>query len=189
MLFTQHYSSAPVCAPARAVLLTGKHMGHTPIRGIDEWAQRGAVWNYKAAANDWTLEGQRPLPDGTIMIQEELIKAGYQTGMIGKWGLGAPHTASIPTKMGFDYFFGYNCQRQAHTYNPLHLYENESKYRLKNDTIPPGTGLKAGVDSLAEASYEKYIQAEYAPEVSFEKLKSKTGVMSRKIARFTCFQV
>jgi len=35
--FTQHYSGAPVCAPARCVLLTGKHSGHAYIRGNDEW--------------------------------------------------------------------------------------------------------------------------------------------------------
>ena len=39
------------------------------------------------------------------------------------------------SKMGFDYFFGYNCQRQAHTYYPVHLYENEHKYHLKNDGV------------------------------------------------------
>ena len=32
--FTRHYSGAPVCAPARCVLLTGKHLGHAQIRGV-----------------------------------------------------------------------------------------------------------------------------------------------------------
>ena len=36
MLFTQHYSGAPVCAPARYMFLTGKHSGHAYIRGNDE---------------------------------------------------------------------------------------------------------------------------------------------------------
>ncbi|MBL4668555.1 MAG: sulfatase-like hydrolase/transferase, partial [Flavobacteriales bacterium] len=40
MLFTQHYSGAPVCAPARYSFLTGKHMGHSYIRGNDEWTER-----------------------------------------------------------------------------------------------------------------------------------------------------
>lgn len=40
MRFTQHYSGAPVCAPARGVLLTGKHSGHAYIRGNDEWGSR-----------------------------------------------------------------------------------------------------------------------------------------------------
>ena len=33
MRFTRHYSGAPVCAPARCVLLTGKHLGHAEVRG------------------------------------------------------------------------------------------------------------------------------------------------------------
>lgn len=37
MRFTQHYTSSPVCAPARCMLLTGLHAGHAQIRGNDEW--------------------------------------------------------------------------------------------------------------------------------------------------------
>ena len=48
MLFTQHYSSAPVCAPARNMFLTGKHAGHAYIRSNSEWKERGDVWNYIA---------------------------------------------------------------------------------------------------------------------------------------------
>ena len=70
MLFTQHYSGAPVCAPARSVLLTGQHLGHTPIRGNDEWRERGEVWSYRAMLQDSTLEGQRPLPKETATYCE-----------------------------------------------------------------------------------------------------------------------
>ncbi len=92
MLFSQHYSGAPVCAPARCVLLTGKHSGHAYIRGNDEWRERGEVWDYRYMIADSTLEGQRPLPESSITIAKLLQSAGYATGMIGKWGLGAPHT-------------------------------------------------------------------------------------------------
>jgi len=170
MIFTQHYTGAPVCAPARCVLLTGKHMGHSAIRGNDEWNERGSVWDYRAVAKDSTLEGQRPLPSNTITLANLLQKAEYKTGMIGKWGLGAPHTESIPNRMGFDYFFGYNCQRQAHTYNPIHLYENENRFYLGNDTLPPSTGLFENEDPLVLESYARFNQSAYAPEISFEKL-------------------
>jgi arylsulfatase len=66
MLFTQHYSGAPVCAPARCVLLTGQNAGHAYIRGNDEWAARGDVWDYKAMFDNSFLEGQRPIPDSII---------------------------------------------------------------------------------------------------------------------------
>lgn len=170
MIFTQHYSGTPVCAPARFNFLTGKHSGHSYVRGNDEWAQRGDVWDYKAAVIDSTLEGQRPIPASTITIANKLKEQGYATGMVGKWGLGAPHTESIPNNFGFDYFFGFNCQRQAHTYYPVHLYENEKRYPLANDTIAPGTKLDKKADPFDEASYAKYNLKEYASEVMFEKI-------------------
>lgn len=170
MLFTQHYSSAPVCAPARYMLMTGKHSGHAYIRGNDEWGVRGNVWDYKAMIADSILEGQRPMPENTITLAKRLQSVGYTTGMVGKWGLGAPHTNSIPTKMGFDYFIGYNCQRIAHTYYPTHLYENENRYPLNNDTIAPHTKLDQGADPLDPKSYSIFNLNEYAPDVMFNKL-------------------
>ncbi len=176
MKFTQHYAGAPVCAPSRCVLLTGKHTGHAYIRGNGEWKERGEVWDYMAMFNDSTLEGQRPLPPGTLTLPAQLKKAGYHTGMTGKWGLGAPHTESIPTTMGFDFFFGYNCQRQAHTYYPLHLYKNERRVYLNNDTVPPNTKLSDTADPLDITSYAKYNLTDYAPELMFEEI---TGFVDR----------
>lgn len=170
ILFTQHYSGAPVCAPARATLLTGLHGGHASIRGNDEWEDRGDVWNYRAMINDSTLEGQRPMPKNTVTLAQLLKSANYKTAIVGKWGLGAPQTESIPTKMGFDYFFGYNCQRFAHTYTPVHLYENENRYHLKNDTIAPHFGLLKNDDPLAASSYAKYTQPDYGPALIFDKM-------------------
>jgi arylsulfatase A-like enzyme len=104
MRFTQHYSGAPVCAPARCVLLTGMHSGHAYIRGNDEWAERGDVWDFAKAVEDPNLEGQRPLPDSIPTIGNILQQAGYQTAIIGKWGLGGPMTDGIPNNRGFDFF-------------------------------------------------------------------------------------
>jgi len=172
MRFTQHYSGSAVCAPSRCVLLTGKHSGHAYIRGNDEWRDRGEVWDYRAMIADSTLEGQRPLPPGTKTIATILQDEGYKTGMIGKWGLGAPHTASIPTRMGFDFFCGYNCQRQAHTYYPVHLYRNENRLYLGNDTVAPHTKLEEGVDPYDPDSYMNFELSAYAPDVMFEEMIS-----------------
>lgn len=170
MLFTQHYTSAPVCAPARYMLLTGKHAGHSYIRGNDEWSERGDVWSYTAMIQDSTLEGQRPLPEETILFPKLLQEKGYTTGMVGKWGLGAPHTNSIPTKMGFDFFYGYNCQRIAHTLYPVHLYKNEHRDILRNDTIAPNTKLPKDADIYDPTSYANYNLTDYAPELMFREL-------------------
>ena len=163
MLFTQHYSGAPVCAPSRYMLLTGKHAGHAQIRGNDEWAERGDVWNFKKVVNDPNLEGQRPILNTTETIGKVMQKAGYKTAIVGKWGLGAPLTEGIPTKSGFDFFYGYNCQRQAHQLYPKHLWKNEEKVWLENDLIAPNTKLDEGADINAIESYKKYEQKEYAP--------------------------
>ncbi len=170
MLFTQHYTGAPVCAPARYMLLTGKHAGHAYIRGNDEWRERGKVWDYKEMIKDSTLEGQRPIPKNTVLFPRKLKENGYATGIVGKWGLGAPHTDAVPTKMGFDYFYGYNCQRQAHTYYPVHLYENEHRVYLDNDTIAPHTKLDKGVDPNDLRNYAKYNLKDYAPDLMFKKI-------------------
>ena len=165
MLFTDHYSGSPVCAPSRSVFMTGQHTGHTPIRGNDEWKERGDTWNYQAMFDDPFLEGQRPIPDSTITIAEVLKSIGYSTGMVGKWGLGAPTTEGLPNKQGFDFFYGYNCQRQAHTLYPMHLWRNDERHLLDNKNVPPHANLSEGVDPDDPNSYLDFELNEYAPEL------------------------
>jgi arylsulfatase len=112
--FTQFYTAAPVCAPSRSALLTGQHLGHTPIRDNSEVQP----------------EGQGPLPAGTRTVAHDLKSVGYATACIGKWGLGFVGSTGDPNAMGFDLFFGYNCQRQAWSYYPTHLWRNATKVTL-----------------------------------------------------------
>lgn len=168
MLFTQHYSGAPVCAPARGSLLTGLHTGHAHVRGNDEWASRGEVWSLEAMFKDPNLEGQRPLPDTVVTMAEMLQKAGYSTGMVGKWGLGGPETESVPTSQGFDFFYGYNCQRQAHTYYPTHLWKNKEKVVLDNKIVLLAQGLPKNLDPYDPNSYLDYTQGQYSATLMHE---------------------
>ena len=115
--FTRHYSGSTVCAPSRSVLMTGLHTGHTPIRGNQEVRP----------------EGQWPMPDSAFTLAEGLKKAGYVTGVFGKWGLGFPGSEGDPLKQGFDRFFGYNCQRYAHRYYPAYLWDNSEKVYLEGN--------------------------------------------------------
>jgi len=117
MKFTDHYSGSTVCAPTRCALMTGKHTGHCYVRGNKEVKP----------------EGQAPMPADIVTIPRLLKKAGYTTGMFGKWGLGAPGSPSDPTEH-FDAFYGYNCQRQAHTYYPKYLWHNRNKVLLDGKT-------------------------------------------------------
>ncbi len=111
MRFTQHYAGTSVSAPSRASLMTGLHTGHTHIRG-----------NYEIKP-----EGQAPLKAGTFTIGHLMQKAGYTTGLFGKWGLGYPGSGSEPNDMGFDEFYGYVCQRQAHDAYPEFFRRNKEK--------------------------------------------------------------
>lgn len=165
MRFTQHYSGAPVCAPARCMLLTGKHAGHAFVRGNDEWGDRGEVWNFEAMFKDPKLEGQRPIPDEEVTIAELLKEGGYTTGCVGKWGLGAPETEGLPNRQGFDFFYGYNCQRQAHTFYPLHLWKNEDRVLLNNKMVAPNTKLEKGADPNDSTSYANFRLNDYAAEL------------------------
>lgn len=114
MRFTDHYSGAPVCAPARCVLLTGFHTGHCPIRGN----------------RALEFEGNVPIPKSYVTLGEVMQKAGYATGAFGKWGQGYPGSVGDPVLRGFDQFYGYNCQREAHNYYPGHLWKNDKKVVL-----------------------------------------------------------
>ena len=155
--FTQHYTGSPVSAPARCVLMTGMHSGHAQIRANDEMAYRGAIMNYDSMYVHPGLEGQYPLKAHTMTLGRMMQQAGYVTGCFGKWGLGAPGTEGTPNKQGFDSFYGYNCQRQAHSYYPAFLYKNEDRVYLANKVLDPHTTkLDAGADPRDEAAYATF---------------------------------
>ena len=136
MRFTQHYAGAPVCAPSRCVLLTGKSLPHAEIRGNREVQP----------------EGQHPLRAGPPTLAERLRRAGYVTGAFGKWGLGAPGTTGAPENQGFDRFFGYNCQRQAHNFFPPWLWRNDVRVALDNDPFAAHQRLSA-----PPPDYERFV--------------------------------
>lgn len=163
MLFTQHYAN-PICALSRNALMTGQHSGHVFIRGNDEWASRGDVWSAKAMEANPFLEGQFPIPDSTVTIAEMLKEAGYVTGLVGKWGLGGFETEGAPNNQGFDYFYGFLCQRQDHTYYPGHLWHNRFRVPLNNKIIEPAVKFPKGADSLDPGNYNRYQQTDYAPD-------------------------
>jgi arylsulfatase A-like enzyme len=81
--FTNWYSNAPVCAPSRASLMTGKYpqRAGVPNNGLD-------------------------LSRNHLTIASVLKRAGYTTGLTGKWHLGSTDTA--PNAHGFDYFYGFH---------------------------------------------------------------------------------
>jgi arylsulfatase A-like enzyme len=121
--YTQAYCGTSVCAPSRASLMTGLHSGHCPIRA-----------NFEIEP-----EGQMPLPAETHTVAQLLKSAGYATACTGKWGMGMFDTTGSPLKKGFDHFYGYNCQRHAHSYFPTYLYNDDKRF-----TLPGNDGKGVG---------------------------------------------
>lgn len=107
--FTQVYAGHCVCAPSRSTLMTGYHTGHTSVR---------------------VNGGGAPLLPDDVTVAEVLTKAGYTTGIFGKWGLGDHGTTGVPYKQGFDEFFGYLHQVHAHFYYPWFLWHNDRRFEL-----------------------------------------------------------
>jgi arylsulfatase A-like enzyme len=68
-----------------------------------------------------------------VTVAEVLQRAGYVTGLFGKWGLGEHATTGVPTKQGFDEFFGYLHQIHAHFYYPEYLWHNDRKVLLEGN--------------------------------------------------------
>jgi arylsulfatase len=135
--FTQFYSGSPVCASARCVFMTGLHTGHAHIRSNSEVQP----------------EGQKPIPNEAVTIAELLRERGYATGAMGKWGLGGPDSGGLPTRQGFDHWFGYLCQRQAHNFYPRYLWRNETKVPLSGNDRGL-TGEQYSHDLIAEEAVQ-----------------------------------
>ena len=147
---TRHYTGAPVCAPARCILMTGKHAGHAEIRG-----------NRQASVTDPKFkEGQHPISAGVLTMAGVFKHAGYATGAIGKWGLGPVGSSGDPNKHGFDLFFGYNCQAVAHSYYPRFLWRNDKQIEINARPVPGHAKQPAG-----DVKAETWIGENYAPDL------------------------
>jgi len=127
MRFTDHYAGHTVCRPSRLVLWLGQHCGHTGLTG----------------------NRPRRLTSKELTVARRLQQAGYRTGGVGKWALGnvdTPdeiHNAGHPNRNGFDYWFGYLNQGNAHNYYPAFLWENQKQVMLPGNVIgdyPNGRG-------------------------------------------------
>lgn len=152
MKFTAHYSGNNVCAPARCVLLSGKHPGHAYIRD-----NRGGIGQGR--------EGQEPVPAGELMLPLTLKRLGYSLGGFGKWGLGPVGSTGDPNQQGFDLFYGYNCQAVAHNYYPTHLWSNDTRIVLNNPPFSAHQQLPPDADLDAPATYAPFSGNDFAPDL------------------------
>jgi len=114
--FTQCYAGSTVCAPSRCARMTGLHTGHCRVRGNGGGGPRANV----------------PLRPDDPCVADVLKRAGYVTGLDGKWGLGEEGSVGVPTRKGFDHFFGYLNQHHAHNYYPDFLWRGTAREPVAN---------------------------------------------------------
>jgi len=150
MRFTYCYAGAPVCAPARDALMTGRHAGHLDRRD-----------NQAKAHRDELTQGLVPMPDETVTVAELLKDKGYATGGFGKWGLGNPGTTGTPDKQGFDLWYGYIDQVHAHSYYTDYLVRATPAAGCVDEPIAANQGNRENIYSADPINDEaiKFIRA------------------------------
>jgi arylsulfatase A len=142
LVLSRHYAGNAVCAPSRAVLMTGRHPGHAPIRDNRDIGQGEQV----------------PLPAGTPTIASLLRSAGYSTGLFGKWGLGAIDSTGSPLNQGFQRFLGLTSQHLAHSHYPAFLWDQDQRRTLQNgeNGVPGHAAFPTGANPSDPAAYAAF---------------------------------
>lgn len=138
-LLPQHYAAAPVCAPSRASLLSGRSQGHANVRDN---------------------QFDKALEDNLTMASA-LQEAGYSTAAIGKWGLQGkgkgPDWPAHPLNRGFDYYLGYIRHGDGHEHYPKEGIYRGSKEVYENRTDIADKLDKCYTADLWTAAAKKWI--------------------------------
>lgn len=143
MLFTSMRANCTVCSPSRAALLTGRYADRVGVPGVIRTTPDNS-WGY--------------FDPSTPTLASELRKAGYHTGLVGKWHLGL-ESPNTPNERGFEHFHGFlGDMMDSYT---THLRLGNNYMRRNNEVIEP-TG------------HATDIFADWAIEYLRERAKSKT---------------
>lgn len=117
--FNHFYANCTVCSPTRASLLTGTYPDYVGVPGVIRTNEEDN-WGY--------------LNPEVKLLPYYLKKAGYQTGIVGKWHLGLS-SPNLPNEKGFDYFHGWLGDMMDDYW--LHRRHHINYMRLNNKIIDP----------------------------------------------------
>jgi len=152
------YVSGPYCSPTRAGLLTGRYQ------------QR-----FGHEFNPGEGQGGLPLPEKTLV--ERLRSAGYATGLVGKWHLGAAPEFQ-PQRRGFDEFFGF--LGGAHPYFPG---QGAPIYR-GTDVVQEKEYLTDAFAREAVSFIERHKASPFFLELAFNAVHTPMHATDERLARF-----
>jgi uncharacterized sulfatase len=100
---TDFYSSAPLCSPSRAGMLSGRYPIRTMVTG--SLYPTGSPMNPLMDVAGFSTAGVNSIPEDEVLLSELLHHRGYKTAILGKWHLG-DRSPSLPGDRGFDRFYG-----------------------------------------------------------------------------------
>ncbi len=119
MKFNNFRANCPVCSPTRAALMTGRYQELVGVPGVIR----------THAENNWGW-----LDPKAVTLPQALRKAGYATGMVGKWHLGLEEP-NVPNSRGFESFYGFLGDMMDDYYT--HLRHGNNYMRLNREIIDP----------------------------------------------------
>ena len=115
------YSSAPICSPSRAGMLTGRYPVRTHVPTV--FCPKNSLAEKANILVNYYSYGMKGISPDEVTLAEVLKKVGYSTAILGKWHLGqeSPH---LPNDKGFDFFYG---AFYSNDMKPYEIYRNREK--------------------------------------------------------------
>ncbi len=178
VMLTSAYTTAPVCAPARASMVTGKHQGHCSMRD-----------------NTFDCPIDPRMTIGTIMKA-----AGYDTWHIGKWGIGGGYESfrtagsgvqprrAMACDAGFDYSYGYPAHAHGHSFYHWCKTPQQTNvdWRNSKDGSPLVENVSDAVYKSQDAYEKSYLQLSRGADGSSFERDNEGNYYRRLIADLEC---
>lgn len=147
VIFTQGYVSHSYCSPSRAGILTGKYQQRFGHELNPPYEPENEIIG---------------LPFDEVLISDELKKAGYRTGAIGKWHLGYTHK-HLPPQRGFDFWYGFSGGARSFWTTGTTEQNQEQRQLMRNDKPVPLEEVDYLTDNFTDEALNFIIESKDEP--------------------------